>query len=116
MVDNDNNEGPECIGSNDPDATGFIDKLYHHFLWVFGFAYKEHISDMLARMRIRWGWIWYVITIGTLTAEGILMGKFGWWWLIPVWIGGIVLWIHIIDYIPKSRKAQMFSDVSIKDK
>lgn len=52
-----------------------MDYLYHKFLWFCGFKQGEHISDMLARQRQRFGWCWWLFPIITI---GGFIGFTGW--------------------------------------
>ena len=59
-----------------------IDKLYHAFLWFWGFLPGEHITDMLRRQKQRLGIRWWFMVGGSCaTGAGFIL------WLILHVIG-----------------------------
>jgi len=59
-----------------------MSKIYQWFLWYSGFQEDEWdgdtISNMLARQKERMGWVWWVLSVGTLFVLSIFLA-FGVW-------------------------------------
>ncbi len=63
-----------------------MDKIYHWFLYNLGFQKDEHISDLLARQKLRWGKFWWLYPIFTMLLTLGLLG-------FEIW-----LTIHIVKF------------------
>ncbi len=64
-----------------------IDKLYHKFLYVMGFALTpeevgiggEHVTDMLQRQKERFPKAWWAVAIGSVVLSFL-------WFLFEIWL------------------------------
>jgi len=61
----------------------WLDKAYHKFLWFCGFREGEHISDMLARQKARFGSWWWFFPVTTFLAF-LALGAFLVWLTIHI--------------------------------
>jgi nitrate reductase gamma subunit len=78
-------------------------------LWLCGFQNKEHISDMLARTRIRLGFWWWVLSVSTLAGDLYLLAiNVPDWWKVAIFSAAYVFlaWLfdHILHYTRRERK------------
>ncbi len=82
-----------------------IDKIYHGILWFCGFQNKEHISDMLARSRIRLGIFWSILVILTFALDLVWFVTMfpSWWDLVPGFLFFFFCWLtdHILKFAPR---------------
>lgn len=68
-----------------------MDKIYHSFLWFSGFQKDEHISDLLARQKLRFGKWWWTFPILTIVFTLAFLA-------LEIW-----LIIHIVTFKLKNK-------------
>jgi len=69
-----------------------LDNAYHWLLYNLGFQVDEHISDLLARQKLRWGWAWWFAPIISMLVTVLFLG-------FQIW-----LTIHIIYFQLKKKE------------
>ena len=89
--------------------------LYLEILWWCGFrdpdgdpltddSGKEFITYMLRRTKQRMGWVWWALTLATLTGIGALAWLFTWLWAL-LYVFLCWLLVHVVEGdVPPERR------------
>lgn len=95
----------------------WIRNTYYWFLWNAGFPDADGdyntiydrvpITHMLRTTKMRLGYLWWVLSLGTILTVYTLMLLVSWWWIIAV-LFFLWLFVHVLETarFPEERRSK----------